>query len=99
MLGGVSIGDRVTLSRGVTILTAGLDARDYIKNAGKRYRDHVIKDVVIGEGTWLAANVLVCPGVTIAKNCIIAAGAVVSSNLTEEGCLYGGIPARLIKRL
>ena len=54
---------------------------------------------MINEGTWLAANVVVCPGVTIAKNCIIAAGAVVSSDLAEEGCLYGGVPARFIKKL
>lgn len=97
--GRVLIGDRVTLSRGVTILTAGLDTSDYIANSKKKYRDHVIKEVQIGEGTWIAANVLICPGVRIGKNCIIAAGAVVSGDLMDDGCLYGGVPAKKIKVL
>lgn len=97
--GGVLIGDRVTLSKGVNILTEGLDTSKYTDNAQNKFRNHIKRRVVIGSGTWLAAGVIVCPGVKIAKNSIVAAGAIVSEDLEEDGVLYGGIPARKIKEL
>ncbi|MEY8410083.1 acyltransferase [Lachnospiraceae bacterium 62-26] len=97
--GEVSIGDRVTLSRGVTILTKGLDTSDYIINSQKKYRDHITKKVKIGDGTWIAANVVICPGVEIAEECIVAAGAIVSSSLLKPRSLYAGIPAKYMKSL
>lgn len=36
-------------------------------------------------------------GVNIADGCIIGAGAVVTKD-TEAYCVYGGVPAKLIKR-
>ena len=99
MFGGVLIGDRVTLSREVMILTVGLDTSNYIENANKQYRDHIVSSVEIEEGVWLGAKVLVLPGAHIAKNSIVAAGAVVVGDLSTEGCLYGGIPAKYIKNL
>lgn len=97
--GGISIGNRVTISRGVTILTQGLKADDYINNSHKRYREHEEKPVIIEEGTWIAANVTILPGTKIARECIVAAGAVVTCSLKEAGCLYAGIPARKIRKL
>ena len=97
--GKVSIGDRVTLSRGVHIFTEELDTSQYIINAQKKYRDHVLNSVCIGNGTWIAAGAIICPGVKIAANCVVAAGAVVVNDLNNEGCLYGGVPARKIKEI
>lgn len=97
--GVVSIGDRVTISRGTSIFTTGLDTTNYTEMAKQRRRKDVIQNVEIGEGTWLCANVTVLPGVKIARNCIVAAGSIVSSNLLEDGCLYGGVPAKRIKQL
>lgn len=62
--------------------------------AGKAYA----KDIFVGEGTWIGANVTILPNVKIGKGCIIAAGAVVNKDC-EENCLYAGVPAKLIKRL
>lgn len=97
--GGISIGNNVTISRNVTILTIGLDTADYIHNSMKKHRDHIMKKVIIQDGTWLCANVTVLPGVKIASCCIVAAGAVVTHDLNEENCIYGGVPAKLIKRM
>ena len=97
--GGVVIGNNVTLSRDVKILTEGLDTYHYIENARRIYRSHIKKNVVIGEGVWIAAGAIVCPGVEVARNSIVAAGAVVSKSLLEEGVLYGGVPAKKIKDL
>lgn len=98
-LGGVIIGNKVTLSHGVTILSVGLDTTSYAENAEKKYRDHIRKNVIIGNGTWIAANVTICPGAVIPEKCIIAAGAVVSGFLEEPECMYGGIPAKKIKKI
>lgn len=97
--GGVHIGDNVTLSYGTTILTAGLDTNDYIRNSKMKYRKHIQKSVRIGKGTWIAANVTICPGAVIPEDSIVAAGSVVVGTLKEEKCLYGGIPAYKIKSI
>ena len=99
MFRGVKIGNNVTLSYGTAILTAGLDVGNYVNNAKKQYRDHVLLPVEIGDGTWIAANVTVLPGVKIADCCVVAAGAVVSKDLNEPNCLYGGVPAKFIRKL
>lgn len=52
----------------------------------------------IGDGCWLGARVTVLPGVTIGDGSVVAAGAVVTEDLPPNG-LYGGLPARLIRRL
>ena len=48
---------------------------------------------------WVAANSTILPGVKIADGCVIAAGSVVTSDCDVENSLYGGIPARFIKKL
>lgn len=97
--GGVKIGDYVTLSRGVTILTVGLDTSNYSNLCMQPSRPHKLSSVEIGDGVWLASNCMVMPGVKIARGIIVGAGAVVTNNLDREGWLYGGIPARPIKAL
>lgn len=97
--GGVKIGDCCTISYGVTILSTGLNTDDYPNTCMCKFRDHVLKPVIIGDGVWLGANVTVTPGVSIAPKIIVGAGAVVSKDLDKEGWLYGGVPARPIKPL
>lgn len=97
--GGITIGNNVTISRGVSILTRTLDVQHYTINAKKKYRDHIDEAVIISDGVWLAANVIILPGVVIAKNCVVAAGAVVAKSLQEENTLYAGVPAKKVKRL
>lgn len=59
-----------------------------------------IKDVIFNAGgVTLGDNVTICPGAKVANNCIVAAGSVVAGNLVENNCLYGGCPAKKIKRL
>ena len=97
-VGYVTIGDACVLSHGVTIISTELDTQKW---AERRVDEdiHVDRPISIGNNVWLCANVTICSGVNIADNSIVAAGAVVTSDLEETGCLYGGIPAKLIKRL
>lgn len=97
-VGGVTIGDYCVLSHGVVIISTENQAKLWTS----RYQDediHINKPIEIGENVWLCANAMVCSGTKIAKNSIVAAGAVVTNDLLEENCLYGGVPAKKIKGL
>ena len=95
----VSIGNNVTLSYGTTILTEGLDTMHYQVECKNQHRKHVYNSVRIGDGTWIAANVIILPGASVAKGCIVAAGSVVKGNLDKDNALYGGVPATFIRDL
>ena len=53
------------------------------------------RDIVIGDGAWLGANVVVLAGVTIGEGAVVAAGAVVTKDLPAQ-CIAGGVPAKVI---
>lgn len=54
--------------------------------------------VTIGDNVWLAARVIVLPGVTIGRDSVVAAGSVVSSDVPPR-TLAGGVPAKVIRDL
>jgi maltose O-acetyltransferase len=53
---------------------------------------------VLGDNVWLAAGVIVCPGVTIGANSVIGAGSVVIGDI-PAGMLAVGNPCRVIREL
>lgn len=62
-------------------------------------RDTIIpKPIVVEDNVWIGANVTILQGVTIHKNSIIAAGAVVIKDVPENS-IYGGVPAKLLKKI
>lgn len=64
------------------------------KRAGK----NAYKSIFIDKGVWIGANSTILSGIHIGKGAIIAAGSVVIKDV-EEDCMYGGVPAKLIKHL
>jgi acetyltransferase-like isoleucine patch superfamily enzyme len=59
---------------------------------------HVIKQrTIIGQYVVIFAGAVICPGVTIGDGAIVAAGAVVTCDI-PSGEIWGGVPARFIKR-
>lgn len=56
------------------------------------------KDIVIGNGCWLCANVTILPGVTIGDKCVIAAGSVVTKSYGNMK-LLAGVPADIKKNI
>ena len=52
-------------------------------------------DIVIGDGAWLGANVVVLAGVTIGEGAVVAAGAVVTKDVPAQA-IVGGVPAKVI---
>ena len=52
----------------------------------------------IGMNCWLCANVVITRGCSVADCSLVSANSVVTRDLADEGALYAGAPARLIKR-
>lgn len=92
----ITISDNVSISFGSKLLTGGLllsegEAKPFV-------REHVYEDIFVGNNVWIAANVIVLPGVTINDNVIVAAGAVVTNDL-ESGYIYAGVPAVKLRKV
>lgn len=52
----------------------------------------------IGKNVWIGAGCVILPGTVIGDNAVIAAGSVVRGDVPAEE-LWGGVPARKIKRI
>lgn len=55
-------------------------------------------NVSIGRNVWIGAHVVILPSLEIGDGAVIAAGAVVRETV-PEGELWGGVPAKCIKKL
>jgi maltose O-acetyltransferase len=82
------IGAHTHFGYGVKILTCSHE----IGSPAKRCGDSTSAPVVVGDGCWIGAGVIVQPGVTIGDGCIVATGSVVVRNC-EPNTLYAGVPA------
>ena len=72
--GRISIGSDVLVGPG-TLMTAA----NYRTAEGPPYRDRGMeeRDVVVEDGAWIGAGVVVLPGVTIGRGAVVGAGAVI----------------------
>lgn len=71
---------------------------DHAFDADGVHGELVSSPVSIGGGCWLCANSVVTRGVRVADRSLVSAGAVVTRDCAEPAALYGGVPARLLKR-
>ena len=56
------------------------------------------KGITIGSNCWIGAKATILDGVDLGNGCIVAAGAVLKAGKYPPNGIYGGIPAKLIKR-
>lgn len=54
--------------------------------------------IFIGSDCWLATNVVVLKGTNITDHVVVGANAVINKSIDKMG-VYGGIPAKLIKKM
>ena len=95
---GVSIGDDCLLGSNV-LITDNSHGKISATSAPRIFLPLETKGPVeIGSNVWICNNVVIASGVSIGQNSIIAANSVVTCNVPPSS-LYGGIPARLIRKL
>lgn len=96
-IGGIKIGDHVSIGHRTTILSTEHsfdDAEVYIRDQPLRHLQTVIEDDV-----WIGANVTLLAGAKIGSRSIVAAGAVVRRGVYPDGSIIGGIPATVLKNI
>lgn len=84
----ITIGDNVTISTNVTILTH--DASTNIVGCGTK-----LGKVTIGNNVFIGTGTIILCNVKIGNNVIVGAGSVVTRNLQDNG-VYSGVPAKYI---
>lgn len=88
----IEIGDNVTITSGVRLLTHDGSAWLFKDESGRRY---LYRKVIIGNDVFIGSNAIIMPGVTIEDKVIVAAGSVVTKSV-PSGCIVGGNPAKII---
>jgi acetyltransferase-like isoleucine patch superfamily enzyme len=91
-LGGITIEDDVQIGPRVNLVTENHP----IDPATRKYLE--LKPIVIKRNAWIGAGATILPGVTVGENSIVAAGAVVNQDVSDN-CIFGGVPAKLIKAI
>ena len=84
----ITIGDNVTISSNVTILTH--DASTNVVGCGTK-----IGKVTIGNNVFIGTRTIVLCNINIGNNVIVGAGSVVTHDLFDNG-VYAGVPARYV---
>lgn len=90
----IELSDNVWIGPHVFFCCGTHEIGEMNKRAGNSY----YKSIIVEKGVWIGANATILPGVHIGEGAVIAAGAIVNKDV-EKNCLYGGVPAKLIKHL
>lgn len=99
----VNIGNDVMFGPNVTIATPVHpllieDRKSRVRENGELYDYEYAKKITIGNGVWLASNVVVNGGVTIGDNAVIGSGSVVTRDIPPN-VIAAGVPCRVIREL
>jgi acetyltransferase-like isoleucine patch superfamily enzyme len=57
------------------------------------------RPITIGSFTYVGSEIRIAPGGSIPSRCIVGIGSVLTSELSEEGYLIAGVPAKPLKEL
>ena len=92
----IVIGDDVTISANVNIVSSGIEYQKWFETGKK---EHIRNDgIVIGNHVWIGCGATILEGVHITgEYVIIAANAVVTKDITENYCVVFGCPAKIKK--
>ena len=93
----IVIGNDVTLSAYVSIISTGIDVENWMIDRKK----HISNDgIIIGDHVWIGSCAQILSGVHIkGPYVVVAAGAVVTKDIVESYCVVAGCPAKIIKYL
>ncbi len=88
----IQIGNNVTVTSGVRMLTHDGSSWLFKDESGRRY---LYRRIIIGNNVFIGINSIIMPGVTIDDDVIVAAGSVVTKSI-PKGKIVGGNPAKII---
>lgn len=88
----IAIGDECMIASGAQLITA----THPIDPGPRRAAVEQALPITIGDGVWLGAGAIVCPGVSIGENTVVGAGAIVTRDLPAGVVAYGN-PARVAR--
>lgn len=96
----IIIGDNVTISREVMILTHDYSITTALASLGKVIKRHegelyFSKSITIGDNCFIGARVSLLPGTTVGNNVIIGACSVVKGNIPDDSIVVGN-PCKVI---
>lgn len=83
----VAIGSNCCISQGAMLLCGNHNYR-------AATFDLMVKPITIGDGAWVGAKSVVCPGVTVGRDSILTVGSMATTDL-EDGKIYQGVPASI----
>jgi acetyltransferase-like isoleucine patch superfamily enzyme len=89
----INIGNKVTVTSGVKILTHDGATWLITNKNGKRYQKYA--EVNIGNHVFIGVNSIIMPGVTVGDRVVIAAGSVVTKSISSNS-VVAGVPAKKI---
>jgi len=95
--GTITLGEHAFFGHEVAVLTGTHDIEQFGRARQLAFPSSG-RDVVIGEGVWLASHVLVLGPVTIGEHAVVAAGSLVRDDV-EPYAVMAGRPAKMIKKL
>lgn len=90
----ITIGDRVTITAGVVLLTHDGSSWLFRDAQGRRYRYAPIN---IGNDVFIGIGSILMPGVCIGDRVVVGAGSVVTKSI-PSGLVVAGNPARVLGR-
>ncbi|MFM5143179.1 hypothetical protein ACEUA0_11800 [Aeromonas veronii] len=90
-----SIGDDVIIAANVSIMSGG--NQHETDNLEVKFHDSnlPIKRVAIGNNVWIGTHSVIMADV--ADGTILGAGSILTKNINENDCIYGGVPAKKIR--
>ena len=90
----IAIGDRVTITAGVQLITHDGSTWLIRDQEGSRYQRYA--PITIGDDVFIGVNSIILPGVTIGSRVVVGAGSVVTRDI-PDGVVVAGNPARVIR--
>lgn len=95
IIGPVQIGNHVIMAQNIVV--SGLNHGYEDVTVPIHQQTCTTKQIVIGDESWIGANVVIVAGVHIGKHAIVAAGSIVTKNVPDFSIVAGN-PAKLIKQ-
>jgi carbonic anhydrase/acetyltransferase-like protein (isoleucine patch superfamily) len=96
----IRIGNKVNIQDGAVIHCTYQRAETHIGNNVSVGHNAIVHGCVIHDNVLVGMGAIIMDHAEVHSNVIIAAGSVVlEKTVIEEGCIYGGVPAKKLKNI